>query len=108
MSKKLTLEDRYYISMYSRRLPCTIALRYQIDKFFDQIEITSDEIKQYEVKIDENLMFTCNDENYTVEYEEFPEEVIKSMKAFIVLFDHEKNKNNEMVQRSFTYFKQVM
>jgi len=108
MATKLTLEDRYYISMYSRRLPCTIALRYKIDQFFDQIEITSEEIKKFDIKIDENLKFTCNDEKYTVEYEEFPEEVLKAMKAFIVLFDHEKNKNNEMIQRSFSYFKQII
>lgn len=109
MTKKLTLEDRYYISLYSRRLTCTIALRYKIDEFFNQIEITPEEMKTYGVRIDDKTMeFKCNDNTYTVEYEKFSDEVIASMKEFISMFDHEKHKTNEMLQRAFKYFRKIM
>ena len=109
MSKKLTLEDRYYISMYSRRLPCTLPLRFAIDKFFNQIDINPEEFKKYEVKIDpKTLEFSCDDENYTVEYEEFPPAVIEAMKKYIKMLDHEKNKENKMLQKTFTYFQKII
>jgi len=109
MSKKLTLEDRYYISMYSRRLPCSIPLRFSIDKFLNQIEITPEEFKIYNVDIDPSTMsFKCNDSDYEVEYEEFPPEVIVSMKNFIADYDHDKNKDNNMIQKTFDYFRKVI
>jgi len=107
--KKLTLKDRYFLSMYARRLPCTIALRFSIDNFFNQIEITSEEVKKFEVKINpKTLEFECNDNEHTTEFKEFPEEVLKSMKSYIKMFDHEKNKTNEMVQRTFEYFRKIL
>jgi hypothetical protein len=109
MTKKLTLEDRYFLNMYSRRLPCTIALRFSFDKFLDQIEITSDEVKKYDVKINsESLKFECNDKEFIVEYEEFPPAVIEAMKKYISMFDHDKNKNNEMLKRTFEYYRKIM
>lgn len=109
MSVKLNLEDRYYISMYSRKLPCTIMLRFAIDKFLDQIEINSEEMSKYDVKIDPStLTFQCNDPDYVVEYESFPENLITSVKLYIKNYDHESNKNSVMLQKSFKYLKKLL
>lgn len=109
MSKKLTLEDRYYISMYSRKLPCTVHLRFNIDTFLDQIEITPEEAEKYNVTVDVDAsVFECSDDNYTVEYERFPPAVVDAMKRYINLLDQEDNKENILLQRIFTYFKKVI
>jgi len=109
MSKKLTLNDRHSIGMYTRRIPCTLAIRGVIDKFFAQIEITPEEFKKYNVKIDpETLEFQCENDEYTVEYKEFPKEILEGMKAYIHMFDHEKAKDNKMLQRSFKYFRKIL
>ena len=109
MSTKLNLEDRYYISMYSRRLPSTLKLRFAIDAFLKQIEITPEEIKTYGVTINpKTLQFSCNNDSYEVEYEEFHSDVLSSMKDYIELLDHEKNNENEMLQRTFTFFRKIL
>lgn len=109
MSTKLNLEDRYYLSMYSRKLPCTVHLRFNIDTFLDQIEITSAEAEQYNVTVDLDAgTFTCSDENYTVEYERFPPAVVEAMKHYVKLLDVEDNKNNVMLQKIFTFFKKII
>ena len=109
MTKKLTLDERHHISMYARRLPCTVALRFKIDQFFNTLEITSEELKKYDVTIDPKTMeFSCNDSEYTVEYEDFDPVIIDSLESFIVMFNHEKHKNNEMLQRAFKYFKKII
>ena len=106
---KLTLEERHYISMYARRLICTMKLRSVIDKFFAQIEITPEEFKKYGVKVDpKTLEFSCDDNEYTVEYKEFPTFVLESMKEYIAMFDHDKAKNNEMLQKTFKYFRKIL
>lgn len=109
MSKKLTLEDRYYISMYSRKLECTLKLRFAIDNFLDQIAITSDEMDKYDITINkETMQFESNDESYSVEYEEFPQEVLESMGNYISMYDHEKNKENLLLKRTMEYFRKVL
>lgn len=109
MSKKLTLKERHYISMYSRRLLCTMKLRSVIDKFFAQIEITPEEFNKHKVKIDpKTLEFSCDDDSYTVEYESFSPIVLDSMKDYIAMFDQEKAKDNEMLQNSFEYFRKIL
>lgn len=107
MAKKLTLEDRYYISMYSRKLPCTLQLRFAIDAFLDQIEISPEEVKAREVKIS-TMKFKCNDPKSTTEYEEFPEPVIEAMKSYIEVLDYDKNKDNVFVHRTFDYFRKII
>jgi len=109
MGIKLNLEDRYFISMYARRLICTMKLRSVIDKFFAQIEITPEEFKKYGVVIDsKTLEFSCTDCEYTVEYNDFPSPVIESMKKYISMFDYDKVKNNEMLQKTFKYFRKLI
>jgi len=109
MSNKLTLEDRYYISMYSRKLPCTVSLRFTIDQFHQQIEITPEEGEKYEVGIDpENGLFICNDPDYVVEYEKFPTQVIDAMKRYVDLLDQEKNEDNVLLQNILTFFSKII
>lgn len=109
MSKKLNLEDRYYISMYSRRLPCTLELRFAIDNFLDQIAITGEEASEYKVDVDkETNEFKCTDLDYVVEYPEFPQPVINAMNTYIGMYDHEKNADNVLLQRTIEYFKKIL
>jgi len=109
MTKKLTLEDRYYISMYARKLECTLKLRFAIDNFLDQIAISADEVKEFEVDVDRNTMqFTCNDSDYSVEYSEFPEPVIEAMSGYMGMYDHDKNKDNVLLQRTFEFYKKIV
>jgi len=109
MSKKLTLKDRHFISMYSRRLVCTMKLRNVIDKFFAQIEPTPEEFKKFNIVIDpKTFEFSCNDDEYTVEYEEFSPVVLDAMKSYIEMFDAEKAKKNDMLQRTFSYFRKLL
>jgi hypothetical protein len=109
MSKKLTLEDRYYVSMYARKLECTLKLRFAIDNFLDQIAITQDEIAKYKVDVDRTTMqFNCNDSDYSVEYDEFPEAVIEAMSSYIGMYDHDKNKENLLLQRTFEFYKKIV
>lgn len=104
---KLTLEERFNLSRYSRKLPCTLALRMAINDFLAQIEITSDELKQYNVIIDQNS-FDCNDPNYTVSYESFPVPVIESMRHYVKVVDNEKNTDNVMLQKIIESFKKLV
>lgn len=109
MSTKLNLEDRYYISMYSRRLPCTLQLRFAIDDFLEQITITPEEVTQYAIDITKDTMeFTCNDYDYSVEYTEFPEPVTDAINTYIGMYDHDKNKENVLLQRTFKFLKKVL
>lgn len=109
MSKKLTLKDRHFISMYSRRLISTMKLRNVIDKFFEQIEPTAEEFKRFNITIDpKTFEFSCNDDEYTVEYEEFSPVVLEAMQKYIDMFDQEKAKKNDMLQRTFTYFRKIL
>lgn len=109
MGIKLNLEDRHFISMYARRLICTMKLRSVIDKFFAQIEITPEEFKNYGVSIDpKTLDFSCKNTDYTVEYTDLSPIVIDSMKTYMSMFDHDKVKDNEMLQKTFKYFRKLM
>lgn len=107
--KQLTLEDRYQLGMYSRKLPSTLMLRLVINDFLSQIEFTSDEIKNYEIKIDEkSLKFSCNDSSYVTEYSEFPPVVVDAMSKYIVMLDNDRNAGNELLQRTVKVFKKVI
>lgn len=109
MSVKLNLEDRYYISMYSRRLPCTLKLRFAIDAFLQQIEITESEMRENGVSIDSKTMqLTCSNPDYVVEYTEFHKDIVDSIKNYIKLLDHEKNADNELLQKTLKYFKKIV
>jgi hypothetical protein len=109
MSIKLNLEDRYYISMYARKLECTLKLRFAIDNFLDQIAITPEEVKEYGVDVDrETMQFVTNNNDYSVEYEEFPEPVIEAMSGYIGMYDHDKNSDNVLLQRTFEFFRKVI
>jgi len=109
MATKLTLEDRYYLSMYSRRLPCTLQLRFAIDAFLDQIEITPEELKNHGVKINgETMEFECKNPEVETEYEDFPEPVKSSMRSYIKMLDHDKNNKNVMLAKTFEYFRKIL
>lgn len=109
MSNKLTLEDRYFINMYSRKLPCTVSLRFTIDQFHQQIEITPEEAEKYAVTIDStNGSFITNDPEYVVEYEKFPTQVVDAMKRYVDLLDQEKNEDNVLLQNILTYFSKII
>ncbi len=109
MSKKLTLKDRFYLSMYTRRLPCTLQLRCAVDGFFKQIEITPEEFKNHKIKIVPGTMdFECSDEEYTVEYDEFPQPVLDAMQGYINATDIEKNKDNELVKKTNDCFRKIL
>jgi hypothetical protein len=107
MTKKLTLEDRYHISMYSRKLPCTLELRFAIDAFLDQIEITPEEMKTRTVKVTQTK-FECNDPESTTEYKDFPKPVTEAMESYIEMLDHDKNKDNVFIHKTFDYFRKVI
>lgn len=104
---KLTLEERFNLSRYSRKLPCTLALRMAINDFLAQIEITGDELKQYNVTIGQNT-FDCNDPDYSVSYESFPAPVVESMRRYVKVVDNEKNSDNVMLQKIIETFKKVV
>jgi hypothetical protein len=104
---KLTLEERFNLSRYSRKLPCTLGLRLAIGDFLAQIEITADELKTYDVQITPNL-FTCNDPDYTVTYESFPQAVVESMKRYVSIVDNEKNADNVLLHKIIDTFKKVI
>jgi hypothetical protein len=109
MSKKLTLQDRYYISMYSRRLQSTLKLRFAIDAFLQQIEFTHEETEKYEIGVDSNSYeFKCNNDSYTVKYDDFPSEVIEAIKNYISLYEHEQNKDNALLHKTLEYLKKVI
>lgn len=104
---KLTLEDRFNLSRYSRKLPCTLGLRLAIDDFLSQIEITATEFDTYEIKITANS-FKCNDSTYTVSYESFPQPVIDSMRKYVSIVDNEKNTDNVLLQNIIESFKKII
>lgn len=109
MSKKLSLQDRYYISMYSRRLQSTLKLRFAIDAFLQQIEFTREETEKYEIGVDPTTFeFRCNDSNYVVDYNEFPIDVVNAIKHYISLYDHEENKDNVLLHKTLEYLKKVI
>lgn len=109
MSKTLTLEDRYYLNMHSRKMNSTLMLRLNIDSFLNAIDITSEEAEKYAIGVDpETHKFVCNDPEYTVTYEDFNPHVIQSMKNYISMYDHEGNADNQFIQRAFTYFRKII
>ena len=109
MSHKLTLNDRYHISMYSRRLQCTLKLRFAIDAFLQQLDFTKDEIEKYEISVDSTTYeFKYNDASYAVEYESFPVEIVEAINNYISLYDHEQNKENALLTNTLEYFRKVL
>ena len=75
----LTLEDRYYVNLFTRKLPCTLKLRFALDSFLNMIDFTEEEIKKYAIRIvPQQSKFECNDEKVTFEYKDVPEEVTEA------------------------------
>ena len=105
---KLTLKDRYFLNMYSRRLPSTCMLRATIDVFLNQINLTPEEVTQYGVKFDAVTGITSSSDSLEFEYESFPVPVIESIKNYIKVYDHEKNKENKLLQNMLSYFRKVL
>ncbi len=105
--RTLTLEDRYYLSMYSRRLQCTLELRFAIDAFLQQIQITEAEIGTYGIKIDvDNKTFSCNDPSYTVEYANIPASITTAMGEYVNAVENSKQ-TNELILRTAEYFRKL-
>ena len=104
---KLTLEDRFNLSRYTRKLPCTLPLRLSINDFLSQIEITSDELKKYNVTISPTLL-TRNDSDYIVSYESFPPAVMDAIKRYVKVVDNEKNADNVLLQKMIETFKKIL
>ena len=106
---KLTLAQRYDISRYARRLPCTLELRFAIDSFFEMIEFTPEEIQTNGISIDEKTFeLICNDPLVSIEINAVPEAVKKSMKTYIEALDTDDNKNNVLLQKTFEAFKIII
>ena len=107
-SFKLTLKERYYINMYVRQLPCTLALRRVIDQFIEQIDITPEEVAQYSVKFDVTDGFTSTGNDVEFDYESFPMPVIDAVASYIKMYGHEKNAENKMLQTMISYFSKLV
>ena len=104
---KLTLEDRFNLSRYSRKLPCTLSLRLSINVFLAQLEITADELKKYDVTISPTT-FSSNDPDYMISYESFPPAVIDAIKRYVKFVDNEKNVDNVLLQKMLETFKKIV
>lgn len=107
MSTKLTLKDRFELSMYARRLPCTLSLRLAISDFLEQIDITQNEYTTYNISLIDNK-FTCSDSSYVVEYTNFSEIVVNAMKDYIKMYNHESNKENVLLQNMISAFNKII
>lgn len=108
MSKKaikLTLKERYFLSMYARMLPSSIALRMEIEPFLNDVQLTVDEITKYAVSGYNEKEFTCTDYGYKKEITVIPDAVVKSMKHFV---DSVKEGEDDINDRIVKYFKLIV
>lgn len=105
----LTLEDRYYVNLFTRKLPCTLKLRFALDSFLNMIDFTEEEIKKYAIRIvPQQSKFECNDEKVTFEYKDVPEEVTEAVREFVVSMDTEENDKNMFIKDMVKYLKKVL
>lgn len=105
----LTLEDRYYVNLFTRKLPCTLKLRFALDAFLNMIDFTEEEIKKYAIRIvPQQSKFECNDEKVTFEYKDVPEEVTEAVREFVVSMDTEENDKNMFIKDMVKYLKKVL
>ena len=105
----LTLEERYYVNLFTRKLPCTLKLRFALDSFLNMIDFTEEEIKKYAIRIvPSQSKFECNDDKVTFEYKDVPEEVTESVKEFVTSMDVEENDNNVFIKDMVKYLKKVL
>lgn len=105
----LTLEDRYYVNLFTRKLPCTLKLRFALDSFLNMIDFTEEEIKKYAIRIvPQQSKFECNDEKVTFEYKDVPEEVTEAVREFVVSMDTEENDKNLFIKDMVKYLKKVL
>jgi hypothetical protein len=107
---KLTLDDRSYLSIYSRQLPCTLKLWYAINAFTKQIDITKQEIADNGITFDPSTGIVIPEaaKDLTTEFESFPQPVIDAMKDYLDVMDNEDNKKNVMIQKTFSYFRKII
>ena len=105
----LTLEDRYYVNLFTRKLPCTLNLRFALDSFLNMIDFTEEEIKKYAIRIvPQQSKFECNDEKVTFEYKDVPEEVTEAVREFVISMDTEENDKNMFIKDMVKYLKKVL
>ncbi len=105
----LTLEERYYVNLFTRKLPCTLKLRFALDSFLNMIDFTEDEIKKYAIRIvPSQSKFECNDDKVTFEYKDVPEEVTESVREFVTSMDVEENDKNVFIKDMVKYLKKVL
>jgi hypothetical protein len=105
----LTLEDRYYVNLFTRKLPCTLKLRFALDSFLNMIDFTEEEIKKYAIRIvPQQSKFECNDEKVTFEYKDVPEEVTEAVREFVISMDTEENDKNMFIKDMVKYLKKVL
>ena len=105
----LTLEDRYYVNLFTRKLPCTLKLRFALDSFLNMIDFTEDEIKKYAIRITpQQSKFECNDDKVTFEYKDVPEEVTEAVREFVTSMDTEENDKNLFIKDMIKYLKKVL
>ena len=105
----LTLEDRYYVYLFTRKLPCTLKLRFALDSFLNMIDFTEEEIKKYAIRIvPQQSKFECNDEKVTFEYKDVPEEVTEAVREFVISMDTEENDKNMFIKDMVKYLKKVL
>jgi hypothetical protein len=105
----LTLEERYYVNLFTRKLPCTLKLRFALDSFLNMIDFTEEEIKKYAIRIvPSQSKFECNDDKVTFEYKDVPEEVTESVREFVTSMDVEENDKNVFIKDMVKYLKKVL
>lgn len=105
----LTIRERFDLIKYTHRLPCTLKLRLAVDEFFNSLEITDEESSKYGIEVNPaTFELVCNDDNYTVVYDSFSENMISALKDYVTGFDTEENKENTTLQKAFVIFKKVI
>ncbi len=103
------MEDRYYVNLFTRKLPCTLKLRFALDSFLNMIDFTEEEIKKYAIRIvPQQSKFECNDEKVTFEYKDVPEEVTEAVREFVISMDTEGNDKNMFIKDMVKYLKKVL
>lgn len=82
-SVSLTLTDRYNIVTYANLLPCTLAVRMNIDTFIDMLSISPEEEVKGEVTYTADSLNVGNDFTKTYNTADFPEVILDAIRDYI-------------------------
>lgn len=81
----LNIVDRYNMVKYINQLPCTLAVRGEVDVFIGKLMLTDAEKEKYSVTIDDNGEITPSDDSYVAEIDlsEIGEKFADAIRDFI-------------------------